>query len=110
MLVAQSSDAATTQVGVGLVVLMSVTPALLGGLALQFAARRGVRAWRAVGWLGLALGLLTVPMPLTVQASVGTTVTLSSMHVIAGLVWFAAIRRAAALQHDRRTPNVLHPA
>ncbi len=110
MLVAQSADAATTQIGVGSVLLMSLAPALLGGLALQLAARRDVRTWRAVGWLGLALGLLTVSMPFAVLASTATSVTLASMHVVAGLVWFAAIRRAAAPQHHRRTPDVLHPA
>lgn len=107
MRVAQSADSAPTQVGVGTVVLMSVAPTILGGLALWVAARRGARAWRAVGWLGLALGLLTVPMPLTVLATAGTSATLASMHVVAGVVWFTAVRRAAAPPHDRPAPEAL---
>lgn len=104
MRVAQSAGASVTEVGIGSVLLMSLVPALLGGLVLWPAARRGIRAWRAVGWLGLALGLLTLPMPIAVVASAGTTATLASMHVVAGVVWFAAVRRAAAAP-GRVTPE-----
>lgn len=110
MQVAQTAAAAPNQVGLGSVLLMSVAPAILGGLALQLAARRGVRAWRTVGWLGLALGLLTIPMPFTVQASAGTSVTLAGMHLVAGLVWLIAVRRAAAHRHARSVDQALHPA
>ena len=96
MRVAQSAGAAVTEVGIGPVLLMSLVPTLLGGLVLWLAARRSIRAWHAVGWLGLALGLLTLPMPFTVVASAGTTVTLATMHVVAGVVWFTAVRRTAA--------------
>lgn len=95
MQVARSTGEVGTQVGVGSVVLMSLAPMILGWLALRLAARRGVRAWRGVAWLGLALGLLTVPMPVSVTATTGTSTTLASMHVVAGLVWFAAVRRSA---------------
>ncbi len=99
MHVAQTAAAAPTQVGIGQVLPMSVAPAILGGLALWLAARRSVRAWITVAWLGLALGVLTIPMPFTVQASVGTSVTLAGMHLVASLVWFTAVRSSAAHQH-----------
>lgn len=95
MLVARSAGTAVTEVGVGPVLLMSVLPTVLGGLALWFVRRRGIRAWRAVGWLGLALGLVTVPMPFVVEASTGTSATLGAMHLVAGLAWFAAVHRTA---------------
>lgn len=101
MRVAQTPAAAPTQVGIGPVLLMSVAPAILGGLVLWLAARRGVRAWRTVGWLGLTLGVLTIAMPFSVQASTGTSMTLAGMHLVAGLVWFTAVRRAAAHHHAR---------
>lgn len=110
MRVAQTVGSTATQVGVGSVLLMSAVPAILGGLTLWLAARRGVRAWRAVGWLGLALGVLTIPMPFTVQASTGTSLTLASMHVLAGLVWLTAVHRAAVRQHDRSVVKVFHHA
>lgn len=101
MRVAQTAGAVPTQIGVGPVLLMSILPAVLGGLALWLAARRGPAAWRAVGWLGLALGVLTVPMPFMVQASTGTSITLASMHLVAGVLWLIAVRRAATHLHDR---------
>lgn len=101
MQVAQSAADTPTAVSVGSVLLMSFGPMILGGLTLWLAARRGLRAWHAVGWLGLALGLLTTPMPFAVVATTGTSMTLSSMHVVAGLVWFTLVRRAAPPQHDR---------
>ncbi|WP_109473688.1 DUF6069 family protein [Ornithinimicrobium cavernae] len=90
-----AGSAATTEIGIGMVVAASVGPALLGGVALWLAARRGNRSWRAVGWLGLAVGLLTVPAPFTAQASTQTTLVLASMHVVAGVAWVIAVRRQA---------------
>lgn len=110
MRVAQTAGSTATEVGVDSVLLMSAVPAILGGLTLWLAARRGVRAWRAVGWLGLALGVLTIPMPFTVQASTGTSLTLASMHVVAGLVWLTAVHRATVRQHDRSVVKVFHHA
>lgn len=101
MQVARSTAPAVTEIGVGLVLLMSLVPALLGGLLLWLAARRSMRAWHAVGWLGLALGLLTLPMPFSVAGSAGTTVTLATMHVVAGVVWFTVTRRTAAAASHR---------
>ncbi len=104
MAVAPSGDA-PTHVGVGSVVLMSVGSAALGGFMLWLAARRGVRAWRAVGWLGLAFGIVTVSMPVGAVATASTTATLSGMHVAAGLIWFTAVRRSAARQQEPVPPR-----
>lgn len=94
MVVASSAGEPPVRVGVGPVVLMSVGPALLGGVVLRFVRRRGVLAWRVVGWLGLALGLASTAMPLSVVATSATTATLALMHVVAGLTWFTAMHRA----------------
>lgn len=92
--VAQAAGSPATEVGPGSVVVMSVVPAALGGLLLRLATSRGVRTWRTVGWLGLALGLLTVPMPFLVRASTATSLTLACMHVAAGVIWLVLVVRA----------------
>lgn len=101
MRVAQSAGSPATQVGLGEVLAMSLAPTALGGLALWLATRRGLGAWRGVGWSGLALGLLTVPMPYSVTATAGTAATLAGMHVAAGLVWFTVVRRTDPVLRHR---------
>ena len=100
MVVAWSVDAPPVQVGIASVVLMSVVPALLGGVVLWLARRSGVRAWHGLGWLGVAVGVVTVAMPLSVVATAATTATLVSMHVVAGLIWLTVVRRAAARKYQ----------
>ncbi len=95
MLVAPTAAEDATEVGLGSVLLMSTAPTVAGGLALWLAARRGERARRAVGWLGLAIGVATLPMPIAVTASAGTSATLASMHLAAGLAWLFVVYRSA---------------
>lgn len=83
------------EIGAGIVVLMTVLPLALGTAALALATRWGSRGWATVGWLGLAVGLLTTVMPFTVDASTSTAVTLAVMHVVAGVVWFVLVRRSS---------------
>ena len=45
--------------------------------------------------VGLALGLITIVMPVSANATVATTMTLATMHLITGLVWFIVVWRAA---------------
>lgn len=98
--VAQSAGEAPMDIGAGMVVVMSLGPLLLGGLVLWLAGSRGRGAWNAVGWLGLALGIITVVMPIGAVATTGTTVTLASMHVIAGVLWVLAVRRERLAGHE----------
>ncbi|MBB2922289.1 DUF6069 family protein [Cellulomonas cellasea] len=96
LLVRQTPDAAATEVTFGMVAVMSVAPIVLATVVLLVLRRWGARAWRALAAVGLALGLLTVPMPFTVDATTGTQVALATMHVVAGVVWFVLVRRAAS--------------
>lgn len=80
-------------VGVVAVLAMTIGSLLAGGVALAVAGRWGRRGWDVVAWTGLALGVLTVVMPLTGAASPGTKAGLASMHLLTGLVWFLLLRR-----------------
>ena len=90
----QSTDQAIT-VGAGSVVVMTVVPLLLATLLLLPLRRWGPAAWRALALGGLVIGVATVVMPFTVSAAAGTASGLALMHVVAGVVWFVAVRRAA---------------
>jgi len=69
---------------------------LLIATALLIAARRRVaRAWQLLAAAGLAFGLITIVMPVLATATVATTMTLATRHVITGLVWFILVWRAA---------------
>lgn len=95
-LVQQTPDATAAEVTVVMVAVMTVVPVLVATALLLVARRWGARAWRALAAVGLALGLLTVPMPFTVEATTGTQVGLALMHVVVGVVWFVLVRRAAS--------------
>lgn len=82
-------------IGIGLVAVSTVLPMLLASVALLPLRRWGSRAWRALAWTGLVVGLLTVPAPLTMVAEGTTQAALALMHVIAGLSWFVVVRRSA---------------
>lgn len=92
--VAQSTGKEPQQIGPAIVAITSIGPLLLGGLVLWLVGRRGRRSWLAVGRLGLALGVVTVVMPVSAVATTGTTLTLAAMHVVTGLVWFVLVRTA----------------
>ena len=100
MEVLQPGASEPVEVGIAMVATMTVGPLLLGTIALLVAARWGARAWpkvwQALAWLGLAIGILTVFMPFTVEAGTDTRLTLASMHVTTGVVWFVALRRTPA--------------
>jgi hypothetical protein len=90
-------DAATPMtIGVLLVASTTLVPLALPTLVLLALRRRSARAWRGLAVTGLVVGLVTVPLPLTVLAAGGTQATLAAMHVITGVAWFVVVRRAAA--------------
>ncbi|WP_258725810.1 DUF6069 family protein [Cellulomonas sp. NS3] len=95
-LVRQTPDAAASEVTFVMVVVMTVVPLLVATALLLPLRRWGARAWRTLAAVGLALGLLTVPMPFAVDATTGTQVGLALMHVVVGVVWFVLVRRAAS--------------
>ena len=68
-------------------------PLLIATALLIAVRRRGARAWQLLAAAGLAFGLITIVMP--VLATAVTTMTLPTIHVITGLVWFILVWRAA---------------
>ena len=64
-----------------------MVPLLIGTALLIVVRRRGARAWLLLAAVGLALGLITIVMPVSATATVATTMTLATMHLITGLVW-----------------------
>lgn len=86
-------------VGPGTITAMTVVPVLLGSVLLRTLRERGAVAWRVLGWVGLAVGVLTASAPFSVEAGSGTRVALACMHVVTGVVWVlvvhAALRRSA---------------
>lgn len=88
-------DGATMTVSAPVVILTTLVPLVLGVIALVVAARWGARGWSALAWTGLALGVLTVVMPLSTEAADGTKAGLAVMHVLTGLIWFVIVRQTA---------------
>lgn len=100
MVVRRDASSLPMTVGVGLVVVTTVLPCLLATLLLLPLRRWGARAWRAMAFVGLAIGILTVPLPLSMVSEGGTRASLASMHVLTGLIWFVVISRAAAHREE----------
>lgn len=65
-------NGAAMTVGPAVISAMTLAPLMVGGLVLAVASRRRAGAWRLVGWLGLIVGIVTAPMPFTVEAVFGT--------------------------------------
>jgi len=64
---------------------------LVGGGLLALLAHRTPRAWPVLAWLGVALAVATLPMPLLADATTGTRAGLAAMHLVAGAVWWTAL-------------------
>jgi len=88
---------ASTQVTVVVVVIATVAPLVLAGVATWFIALRKPRFRAVASWLGLALAVASAPGPLLVAADLSTGLALGAMHLVAGAAWFIATRRS-----DRR--------
>jgi hypothetical protein len=100
MLVRLEPSEPAMAVGLGMVAAMTLAPTLAATLLLLVTRRWSPRSWRALAVIGLLVGLMTVPAPFTALAGTSTQVALASMHVIAGGIWFAVVRRAATRQMD----------
>lgn len=77
------------------VIAATVAPLLLAGLVATAILRRvpSLRRWAA--WAGLALALVSVIAPLTLQVDAATRAGLAVMHVVAGVAWFVALTAPA---------------
>lgn len=98
MLVRREVSEPAMAVGLGTVAVMTLAPMLAATLLLLAVRRWGPRSWRALAVIGLVVALVTVPAPFTVLAGTSTQVALALMHVVAGVAWFAVVRRAATRQ------------
>lgn len=78
----------------GSVLVMSLVPLLLGSAALWGLRRWAPTSWRALAWLGLVIGVVT--MPLFGEATLATRVSLSLMHLLPAVLWWVGVRRAVA--------------
>jgi hypothetical protein len=85
---------ATTTVGTGAVMAMTVGPLAAATVVLALAGRWGAHAWNLLAWAGLGIGVLTAALPLLADATTTTRLTLAVMHVAVGFSWFLAVRRA----------------
>lgn len=103
LLVRQPGAAEAIQISAGAVVTVTLAPVILGTLALFVARRWGARGWRVLARAGLAIGLITVAMPLSMEADNATRLTLASMHIVVGVVWFLIVgRQQVGRQQVRR--------
>lgn len=75
------------------VAVMSVATVVGGGIALLVTRRWAPRAWQVLAWVGLVVGIVTIPA--FADAEAGTKVALGAMHVIVGGVWFWFVSRLA---------------
>lgn len=89
-----TQSGATQEIGIPIVMAMTVAPLVVATVGLALAGRWGARGWNALAWTGLAIGVVSTVLPLTAQASTTTRLTLAVMHVAVGLSWFLAVRRA----------------
>lgn len=98
----QPPNQVVMRVGVTLVCVTTLVPALMGTLLLVGFRQRGRSGWRALGVVGLLIGIFTAAAPFTVQAGPGTQIALAGMHVLTGLAWFLVLRHASG--HLRIAP------
>lgn len=74
------------------VVIATLIGLALGVVPLVLVARGRPRRVRALAGVGLAVGVVTVALPLLLVADGATAAVLAAMHVAAGAAWFVALR------------------
>jgi hypothetical protein len=89
---AQGTSTAVTPASV---LIATTLPIVLGGVFVWLVARRTPRAQVVFAWVGLILGVVTIPVPLLSAHDIATGLSLASMHVVAGAAWFSAMRPRA---------------
>jgi hypothetical protein len=90
-------------VGPRAIAVMTLTPMLLGGLALTLTRRWATRAWRVLAWAGVAVGIIT--MPVFNQAALDTKLTLALMHLITAGLWLHTVQRLTPTSHPGDGPG-----
>jgi len=74
-----------------MVISATLIPFAIGGLLTWALARNWAPATRWMAWIGLAFAVVSLPMPFVASSDMATSVTLASMHVLAGIAWFVAV-------------------
>lgn len=80
-------------VTLGSVLLATAVATAVGTAALAVLGRARPRRRAALASAGLAVGVLSAPVPVLSAADAGDGVALAAMHVLTGLVWWLAVRR-----------------
>lgn len=75
-----------------LVIVATAIPVTIGWTITFLLARRWVKAWNFMAWVGLIFGIVTVPAPLLSTGDSVAGWALAIMHAITGIVWFVAVR------------------
>jgi hypothetical protein len=84
-------------VGVAIVLLMSVVPVLLGTAAAVLACSRGRRGLTLLQFVGAALAVVSVAAgPMATVAPTATKLVLASMHLVAGAAFVLALQYVKA--------------
>lgn len=81
-------------VGVGLVVGATVAPMLLGALVVRAVGIKWPKTMNWFAWGVLTFAVLGSPMGWVSSGETATGLALGSMHIVAGLAWFWALKPA----------------
>lgn len=73
------------------VIASSLAPLLVAGAIVWLVARRAPRFRLWAAWIGLAVGLASVPQPFAATRDLASGTTLAVMHLIVGVAWFVAL-------------------
>lgn len=77
--------------GYGGIVAAAVLPLALGGVIVWLLVRWKPVLWTWFAWIGLVFAVASSPASVVAAADTATGVSLATMQVIAGVVWFAAL-------------------
>ena len=83
-----------------MVIIATAAAMVIGGIITGLLARWRRGAIRAMAWIGLAFGIVTVPAPLLGADDTATGIGLASMHVISAVVWFFSVRPSVAAARE----------
>lgn len=75
-----------------LVVVATVVALSLGWGVTTLLSRRWSDARGVMAWVGLVFAVVSAPAPLLASDDAATGWSLAMMHVLTGIVWFAAVR------------------
>lgn len=73
------------------VAVASIAPIVLGAFVVALIARHQPKFQPIAAWAGLAFALVTCAGSFGASGDLATALTLSAMHVVAGLAWFFAV-------------------